>query len=156
MNAAGEGMERWMNKSRWSGSMNKKGSQDNNNYAVGKGRPPLSSRWKPGQSGNPKGRPKGAKNIMTYFRHELNRKIDIKQRGEIRKVTAREAIAMTITNLALKGDAKCLPLIIGLDREISAVEEREKLPTSTEGMTAQEAMNLFRQHLDAGRPPRGR
>jgi hypothetical protein len=136
--------------------MNKKGSPDNNNYAVGKGRPPPWTRWKPGQSGNPKGRPKGAKNIMTYFLHELSRKIDIKQRGEIRKVTTREAIAMTITNLALKGDPKLLPLIIALDREISAVQEREKLPTSTEGMTAQEAMNLFRQQLDAGRPPRGR
>jgi hypothetical protein len=63
----------------------------------------------------PKGRPKGGKNIknikniMTYFLHELSRKIDIKQRGEIRKITAREAMAMTITNLALKGDPKLLP-----------------------------------------------
>ena len=128
----------------------KKNSPGNANYVVGKGRPPLLTRWKPGQSGNPKGRPKGVKNIMTYFLHELSKKIDIKQRGEIRKVTAREAIAMTITNLALKGDPKLLPLIIGLDREISAVQEREKLPTSTEGMTPEEAANLFRQHLKRG------
>jgi hypothetical protein len=136
--------------------MNKKGSPGDINYLVGRGRPPLSTRWKPGQSGNPEGRPRGAKNIMTCFLQELSRKIDIKQRGEIRKVTTREAIAMTITNLALKGDPKLLPLIIGLDREISAVQERERLPTSTKGMNAEEAMNLFRQHLNAGRPQHGR
>jgi hypothetical protein len=46
---------------------------------------------------------------------------------EIRKVGAREAIAMTITNRALKGDPKLLPIIINLDREISAIEERKRL-----------------------------
>jgi Family of unknown function (DUF5681) len=89
---------------KWSSSMNKKGSRDNNGSVVGKGRPPLSTRWKPGQSGNPKGRPKGAKNMMTYFRQELNRKIAIKEGGRVHKVTSREAIAKTTVNLALKGD----------------------------------------------------
>jgi Family of unknown function (DUF5681) len=65
-----------------SSSMNKKRSRGNNNYVVGKGCPPLSTRWKPGQSGNPKGRPKGAKNMMSYFRQELNRKITIKKAEE--------------------------------------------------------------------------
>ena len=34
---------------------------------------------------------------------------------------------MTITNRALKGDPKLLPIIINLDREISAIEERKRL-----------------------------
>lgn len=88
--------------------------------------------------------------MITCFREELNKKIDVKQRGEIRKVTVREAIAMTMANLALKGDAKLLPLMLALDREISAIQEREELPTSTEGMTTEEAMNLYRRHLAAG------
>ena len=130
--------------------MNKKGSPGNGNYVVGKGRPPTGTRWKPGQSGNPKGRPKGAKNIMTCFLDELSRKVDVKQRGEIRKVTARQAIAMTITNQALKGNPKLLPLIVALDREISAVQERERLVAIRENMTprtAQEAMEAFRRVL---------
>jgi hypothetical protein len=136
--------------------MNKKGSPGNDNYAVGKGRPPLLTRWKPGQSGNPKGRPKGVKNMMTCFRQALNRKIDIKEGGRVRKVTFREAIAMTITNRALKGDPKLLPVMIGLDREVSALEEREKPPPSMEGMTAQESVNAFREYLKSGVVPQHR
>ena len=82
--------------------MNKKGSPGNGNYVVGKGRPPLSTRWKSGQSGNPKGRPKGVKNMMTYFHEALSRKIDVKVGGKIRAMSAREGIAMNTTNLALK------------------------------------------------------
>ena len=41
--------------------MRKKNSprRQSRNYEVGWGRPPQASRWRPGQSGNPKGRPKG-------------------------------------------------------------------------------------------------
>jgi hypothetical protein len=125
--------------------MRKKGSPGDDNYVVGRGRPPLLTRWKPGQSGNPKGRPKGAKNIMTCFRQELNRKIDIKERGIVRMVTSREAIAKTITNRALRGDPKLLPVIMAIDRDVSALEAREKRKRSMEGMTAQEAMEAYRR-----------
>jgi Family of unknown function (DUF5681) len=125
--------------------MRRKGSPGDDNYVVGRGRPPLLTRWKPGQSGNPKGRPKGAKNIMTCFRQELNRKIDIRERGIVRRVTSREAIAKTITNRALKGDPKLLPVIMAIDRDVSALEAREKRKRSLDGMTAQEAMEAYRR-----------
>jgi hypothetical protein len=136
--------------------MYKNGSPGNNDYVVGRGRPPLLTRWKPGQSGNPKGRPKGVKNMLTYFRQELNRKIHIKESGIVHEVTLREAIAKTATNLALKGDHKFIPVMMAVDREVSALEEREKLSTWTRATTPEEAMNLFRQQLDAGRPKRRR
>ena len=43
------------------------------NHSVGYGRPPEATRFKPGQSGNPKGRPKGSKNLRTLFAEELRR-----------------------------------------------------------------------------------
>jgi hypothetical protein len=40
-------------------------------YEVGYGRPPIHTRFKPGQSGNPAGRPKGAQNFATEIAAEL-------------------------------------------------------------------------------------
>src|SRR5438045_2771148 len=41
------------------------------NYAVGYCRPPLHTRFKPGQSGNPSGRVKGSKNLKSLFHQTL-------------------------------------------------------------------------------------
>jgi Family of unknown function (DUF5681) len=116
-------------------------------YVVGKGRPPPGTRWKPGQSGNPKGRPKGVKNMMTYFHEALSRKIDVKVGGKIRRMSAREGIAMNTTNLALKGDVKIIPLVLAIEREASVVLERKNIQTITDDMTPQEAMEAFRRTL---------
>jgi hypothetical protein len=118
------------------------------NYAVGKGRPPLSTRWKPGQSGNPKGRPRGAKkkDMATHFHDALSRKIEITVDGKLRKVAVREAIVLKVTNLALKGDPKAISLIIAKEPEIAAAVQRlEKLDFSK--MTALEASEAFERVL---------
>jgi hypothetical protein len=73
---------------------------------VGYGRPPAAHRFKPGHSGNPRGRPKAAKNEATILRNLLNRKIDVRQGGTARKITVFEAILLRITEDALKGNTK--------------------------------------------------
>lgn len=50
--------------------MNADNQGENTEYKVGPGRPPLGTRWKPGQSGNPKGRPK-AITLSEAYRKEL-------------------------------------------------------------------------------------
>ena len=44
---------------------------NNGPFEVGFGRPPRSTRFKPGQSGNPNGRPRGAKNFAIAIGQEL-------------------------------------------------------------------------------------
>jgi Family of unknown function (DUF5681) len=130
--------------------MSKKGSRNTKDYVVGKGRPPQSTQFEPGQSGNPKGRPKGTKNIITYLLEDLSTKIDIRQLGEVRKVSKREAMAINYNNLALKGDHKVLPMIINLDCDPRAVRERQKLRAIREDktpMTDREALEAYRRTL---------
>lgn len=85
-------------------------------YTVGYGRPPVRTRFAKGKSGNPRGRPKGAKNLTTLLADELNRKIAIREGDVTRRVTKREAMVKRICESALKGDHKALMAIMQVDR----------------------------------------
>jgi len=75
-------------------------------YEVGYARPPRVHQFKAGRSGNPRGRPKGAKNEATILRDLLNRKIDVREGGRSRKITVFEAILLRFTEDALRGNTK--------------------------------------------------
>lgn len=75
-------------------------------YEVGYGRPPVATRFKPGQSGNPRGRPKGAKNVDTILRDVLMQQIRVLDGGKRRKITVFEVFLKRLSKQALEGDAK--------------------------------------------------
>ncbi len=82
-----------------------------NNYKVGYGKPPKSSQFKPGQSGNSKGRPRGAKktDFNDMFEKELQSYIPLTNGG---KITKEMAIIKQICNKASSGDHKSGKLIV--------------------------------------------
>jgi hypothetical protein len=92
--------------------------------ALGYGRPPQAHQFKPGQSGNPRGRPKGAKNEATILRDLLNRKIDIREGGRARKITILEAILLRFTEDALKGNTKSAAFLFNRYAGIQADESQ--------------------------------
>jgi hypothetical protein len=79
---------------------------------VGYGTPPHRHRFQPGQSGNPKGRPKGAKNESTLLREIFARKIDNRSGGRVRKITVLEGILLRITDDSLKGNTKSAAFLL--------------------------------------------
>lgn len=79
----------------------------------GYGRPPLETRFRPGQSGNLKGRPKGSKNLATLVRQALNEKVTIQQGGRPKRVTKSEVIAKQLVNQAAAKDWTALRLLLG-------------------------------------------
>jgi hypothetical protein len=71
---------------------------------VGYGRPPVNKQFKPGESGNPRGRPKEQKNIATIVDDVLRKKIRIRRGNKVHTVTKLEAVIEVILNKALAGD----------------------------------------------------
>ena len=84
------------------------------NGVVGYRRPPVNRQFKPGQSGNPKGRPKGSKNFVTMFAEVLSRPIKVRDRnnGKARTVSKLEVMIEAITNKAMAGDPKAFATVI--------------------------------------------
>jgi hypothetical protein len=81
-------------------------------YRVGYGKPPKHSRFKPGQSGNPKGRPKGARGFKAELDEELKQLITVTEAGRTRKLRKQRAIIKALFAKALKGDTKSVQLIL--------------------------------------------
>jgi hypothetical protein len=80
-------------------------------YEVGFGKPPGEKRFGAGQSGNPKGRPRGAKNFATAIRDELQMRITITENGKRKRISKRQVIAKHLVNKAAAGDLKAMPLL---------------------------------------------
>ncbi|ABE61691.1 hypothetical protein Nham_0815 [Nitrobacter hamburgensis X14] len=79
-----------------------KGTQSRNIGDVGYGRPPRKHRFKPGQSGNPRGRPKGRKSENQMLEELLSRMMTIREGNRVRKISLREVIYRGIAEEAVK------------------------------------------------------
>src|ERR1044072_5149308 len=94
-------------------------------YAVGYKRPPAHSRFQPGRSGNPSGRPKDSKNFKTLLRQILNEQVPVRDGADTRKVTKREAITRRLIIGALKGDSRDLRALFRLAGPTGDAEDRK-------------------------------
>jgi len=99
---------------------------DKRDYKVGRGKPPLRTRFKPGQSGNPNGCPKRRRGLSALLRAELQTSINVTEDGQTKRMTKEQAIVKRFVNALLKGDAKALALFTRL---VHPDEERESSPT---------------------------
>ncbi len=86
-------------------------------YRVGFGKPPRTSRFKPGESGNKKGRPKGSKNFATVISDELDDRVPISENGRRRKISKREVMIKQVVNKAAGGDLKAVQTILNETRD---------------------------------------
>lgn len=110
-------------------------------YEVGYGKPPRKNQFKKGQSGNPKGRPKGAKSLKTIARKLLTEKISVRTgRGESR-VTRIEAMMMKLIESASKGEFRALQAMFALYQQVMP-DEPIDLPVGEAPLSATDAATL--------------
>ena len=85
-------------------------------HDAGYGKPPRHSQFKKGQSGNPKGRPRGSRNFSTDVKATLEEPIRVTHHGKAQTVSTQQAALMRLREKALGGEVRALDSVIGLGR----------------------------------------
>ena len=83
--------------------------ENKRDYEVGRGKPPVHTRFKKGQSGNPRGpRPK---NLPALLVDALNEKVVVTIDGERREITKREAVATQLVNESTRANLRATKML---------------------------------------------
>ena len=98
--------------------------QEPEGYEVGYGRPPRHSRWPKGQSGNPRGRPKGSRGLKTDLHAELVSRMEIQMNGKRVSGTKQQLMLKTLTARAATGDIRAIKQLITLVMDVFGPEDR--------------------------------
>jgi hypothetical protein len=103
------------------------GTSDRNEQrsAIGYGRPPVHTRFKPGKSGNPKGRPRNSRNLRTIIQDALTQKIVLRQGQGKRSITKLEGIVLRQVEGALKGNDKAALAALKMAAQVGLLEAPE-------------------------------
>ena len=86
------------------------GSED----TVGYGRPPKHCRFKPGQSGNPAGRPRRKRNMESLVKDVLSQAVTVTRGGKRRRIPAEQAMLLRLAEMGLSGDLQAMRLLLAL------------------------------------------
>jgi len=97
-------------------------------YEVGFGRPPKSTRFAKGKSGNPNGRPKGSKNLATLFREIGEEQVTVTEGGRTRNIKKSHAVVVQLTNKAVSGERWAIQAYLQTERTFSLSETAEEIP----------------------------
>jgi Family of unknown function (DUF5681) len=82
--------------------------------AKGYKKPPTHTRFAKGKSGNPRGRPKGARNLTTELRDELSERISITEGGVKRMVSKQRGLVKTLYARSIQGDMRAMSQLVKL------------------------------------------
>ena len=95
--------------------MRKRKSPKAPSYAVGYGRPPKATQFAKGESGNPRGRPKGTRTVGAMLQEILRQKIAVTENGRTRRLPALEVILRRLANDAMRSEPRALKLLLALN-----------------------------------------
>src|SRR5664279_2886516 len=98
----------------------------------GYGRPPKDTRFKPGRSGNAKGRPKGGRNLKNDLASLLQKRVPIREDGELRLVSRQEAMLLTLYAKAVQGDTKASSQLFSM---LAKTESKDTAPSKPDVVT---------------------
>ena len=99
-------------------------------YVVGYGKPPVHSRFQKGRSGNPKGRPRGRRNMSTLLSATLNGWVTVVENGRRKKITKREVIVTQLVNKSASADLKATQIVLAMLRDVESLTDGSAEPAA--------------------------
>ena len=120
------------------------------NYSVGYGQPPVASRFKKGQSGNPTGRPKGTPNLSTVLLKTLSERVLVNENGKRKSISKMQAFVKQMVNQAASGDLRAASQVAELVKGTEQNAERhpqEKGPNELDKKTLLSLLKRCEQSL---------
>jgi len=94
-------------------------------YPVGKYRPPVHTRWQPGQSGNPTGRPKGRPNVKTELKRVVSKLVTIRDGETEQKLSLLAANVLAHAVKGAKGDVRSARLFLDNAHKIGLLDQEK-------------------------------
>ena len=82
--------------------------------AVGYKRPPREHQFRPGQSGNPSGRPKGARNFRSELREELSEVVTVRDGDREIEVSKQRALIKSVVAAAIDGNQRAAASVLAM------------------------------------------
>ena len=97
-------------------------------YEIGYGKPPTASRFQPGRSGNPRGRPR-TKNLKTDLAEELAERVKITENGRQVKISKQRLLIKALAAKAVKGDTRAASILINLVAQTLGLDPQDERQT---------------------------
>jgi hypothetical protein len=121
--------------------------EDERDYEVGYGKPPRHTRFGKGQSGNPRGRPRGTKNLKTLLSEALNEPVIVTENGGHRKVSKREAIITQLVNRSATADLRAIKILLDILRDLEGQTDPAAPETSSFTAADEKVIEQLRRRL---------
>jgi hypothetical protein len=100
-------------------------NQTNEDAQVGYKHPPVNSQYPKGQSGNPRGRRKGQRNLAPVLTEILSQSVTVKQGGKSRRVSKGDALILMLMSKAQNGDGRAVKAMLYCVEKIARIDTPE-------------------------------
>jgi hypothetical protein len=111
---------------------------------VGYCRPPRATRFRPGKSGNPRGRPRKPKPVQALLATELRRRVVIRENGREQRIPKLELVMKRLVNDAIQGNYPAVRLLIDLIKVAEESSDQGRVDRTIEELNAEDRAILAR------------
>ena len=117
-------------------------------YKVGYKHPPLHTRFKPGQSGNPNGRPKGRLNLSTEVMGIISKKVKVRDGDTDRQMSLLAANVLAHGIKGAKGDVRSASFLFNNVHKLGLVGQEDGTSSRTPPVALRLTPSWSRQQIN--------